>query len=225
MSSLPDEPGAEVNRMNTDNISVNTQSSIRIAGSRILYFDPFRITEDARDADVIFITHGHYDHLDPGSIAKVINDGTVIIAPASVKNDLEKAADPARITYVKPGDEITAAGLAVKAVPAYNRLKPFHPRKNGWVGYLVNMDQVTYYIAGDTDALKENEKITCDIALVPIGGTYTMTAASAAELVNAIHPSAVIPTHYGSIVGSPGDADVFLEKLDSDIQADLKLVF
>ena len=113
--------------------------------------------------------------------------------------------------------------LAVTAQPAYNKLKPFHPKRNGWLGYLLEMDGISYYIAGDTDAVKELQGIQCDVALVPVGGAYTMTAKEAAGLVNKMKPTAVIPIHYGSVVGKPEDADVFKKLVDPDINVIIKL--
>lgn len=209
--------------MRTDNITVNTQSSIRIAGSKILYFDPFQIAEAKKDADIIFITHEHYDHLDPDSIEKVITDHTVMAAPASLEKEIRGKVGNVRLVTVKPGDEIEVEGLAVKAVPAYNKLKPFHPKKNGWVGYIVTMDSIRYYIAGDTDAVKELSSVSCDIAMVPIGGHFTMDAREAAGLINDIGPQLVIPTHYGSIIGKPEDADIFRGYVDEKIAMEKRL--
>ena len=209
--------------MNTANISVNTQSSIRIAGTRILYFDPFQISGKPHDADIILITHAHHDHFDPGSIEKIANGNTVFVAPASMEQEIQKAAGDARVIPMTPGDEKDISGISIEAVPAYNRLKPFHPKRNGWNGYVVTMDGVRYYVAGDTDALKELQSVACDVALVPIGGTFTMTAKEAAKLINEIHPLAAIPTHYGSIVGKPEDADVFRKLVDPGITVETRL--
>lgn len=209
--------------MNTSNISVNTQSSIRIAGTRILYFDPFKISRSEHDADIVFITHAHYDHLDPGSVEKVSDRNTIFVAPASMALEMKKVAGEAELVLMAPGDKKTVSGIPVQAVPAYNRLKPFHSKRNGWVGYVITMDGISYYVAGDTDALSELSEVVCDVALVPIGGTYTMAAKDAAKLINEIHPSVVIPTHYGSIVGKPKDADVFSQYIDQDIRVETRL--
>ena len=209
--------------MNTANISVNTQSSIRIIGSRVLYFDPFRIADEPHDADIIFITHSHYDHLDPKSVENVAHENTVFIAPASMNQEMRKVIGDAELILMTPGEKQDIDGIAILAVPAYNRLKPFHPKKNGWIGYVILMDGVRYYVAGDTDALKELTSIACDVALVPIGGTYTMTAKEAAKLINEIHPLVAIPTHYGSIVGKPEEADVFRKYVVQGIMVETRL--
>ena len=209
--------------MNGDQISVNTQSSIRIAGNKILYFDPFKIGVGSHDADFIFITHAHYDHLDPGSIEKVMKDETVFVFPETMTKDLLQFTVRNKGVALKAGDEVNIDGLSIPAIPAYNKLKPFHPKRNGWLGYVVTMDQTIYYIAGDTDNLKELQSISCDIAFVPIGGTFTMNPKEAAELVNAMRPGEVIPIHYGSIVGTKEDAEIFKSKVDKDIQVLIKL--
>ena len=209
--------------MNTKNITVNTQSSIRIAGSKILYFDPFRITDEPHDADIIFITHSHHDHLDPESIDKIAREDTVFAAPSSMGQEMRKVVGDAELMLMMPGSTKDVFGISIQAVPAYNRLKPFHPKRYGWNGYVVTMDGVRYYVSGDTDAIRELSSITCDVALVPIGGTYTMSAKEAAKLINEIGPSVAIPTHYGSIVGKPEDADTFRKYVDPKIQVETRL--
>ena len=209
--------------MNTDHITVNTQSSIRIAGSKVLYFDPFQISEPAHDADLIFVTHSHYDHLDPDAIAQIAKPDTIFVAPATIQAELAPAAGSRQVVFLNPGDTQDIGGIHIQAVPAYNPAKPFHPQKNAWVGYIVTMDGATYYVAGDTDAVPELREVKCDIAFVPIGGKYTMTAQEAAGLVTAIHPAVAIPTHYGSIVGKKDDADTFRANVDGNVEVVLKL--
>ena len=128
---------------------------------------------------------------------------------------------------VVPGREYEAAGVRFLTVPAYNRLpKLFHPKKNGWTGYvIVTAEGARVYVAGDTDATDEAAEVGCEIAVVPVGGKYTMNAAEAAGLVNKIRPAAAVPTHYGSIVGRDADGDVFAESVDSEIAVVKKLVF
>ncbi len=211
--------------MSYDNIRVNTQSSIRIEGPKTIYFDPFEITGEAHDADLICITHSHYDHFDPESIEKIRGAGTEFAAPESMAKELKGICAPEKLHLVSPGETIDIMGLSIETVPAYNRIKPFHPKRNGWVGYILEMDGNRYYVSGDTDAVKELENISCDVALIPIGGTYTMTAKEAAGLINRMRPAAAIPTHYGSIVGKPGDADAFKSMVSSEIQVVMKLSF
>ena len=209
--------------MNVDNIKVNTQSSIRIELNKVLYFDPFKIEEDINDADYIFITHSHYDHFDINSINKVKNDNTIIVAPKSMEKDL-MSINVKEIIYMNPYDEINLEGINVKGIPSYNNGKPFHPKNNNWLGYLVTYNSITYYIAGDTDKTEDNEKVKCDVALIPIGGHYTMDVKEASELVKIINPKVVIPTHYGSIIGSLEDGHKLKDNLsDTNIEVIEKL--
>ena len=209
--------------MQHSHIQINTQSSIRIEGSKTVYFDPFQIRTVSQDADFICITHAHYDHFDPNSIAKVCRKDTEFIAPAGMKKELEKITAKEKLHLLSPGEQFKFADLSITAQPAYNKLKPFHPKRNGWLGYLLEMDGISYYIAGDTDAVKELQGIKCDVALVPIGGTYTMTAKEAAGLINKMKPAAVIPTHYGSIVGKSEDADTFRKFVDQAIVVETRV--
>lgn len=209
-----------------DWITVNKQSSIRIAGSRILYFDPLEIPAEPHDADMIFITHEHYDHFSPTDIGKLRKPGTRIFAPESMKDKLTEmlpGAGETEITFVTPGDCVETDGISVSAVPAYNVGKPFHTKERGWVGYLVVMDGTTYYVMGDTDENPDNRKIRCDVLLIPIGGTYTMDTLNAATYIHLIRPKYVVPTHYGSIVGTPGDGEILKTLVDPEIPIVRKL--
>lgn len=202
-----------------EEISINTQSSIRIKGEKTIYFDPIEITEVIHDADVIFITHDHYDHYSAEDVWKVGNSGTILVLPEKMKKQASEQAENFREkpVMVKPGETYEIAGLKVETVHAYNNLKPFHPKRNGWVGYIVTMNGKRYYVAGDTDSNKDNETVRCDVALIPIGGTYTMNAKEAAKFINKIRPGCAVPTHYGSIVGSPEDFDTFKARVDEGI--------
>lgn len=211
----------------TSNIEVFTQNSVRITGpDHIIYIDPFQLREENHDADLILITHDHYDHFSPEDIAKAARDDTIMIVPEGMAKKAKEAADfVGAVTTVRPGESCEARGLCFETVPAYNKLKPFHPKKAGWVGYILEIGGRRIYIAGDTDAVKEAESVRCDIALVPIGGTYTMDAKQAAGLINAIGPAAAIPTHYGSIVGKPEDGETFAKLVRPPIQVELKINF
>ncbi len=211
----------------TENIEVFTQSSIRIRNrDKVIYLDPFKMRGEPKDADYILITHDHYDHFSPEDIEKVSNGDSVLIVP-------EKMADKAREVYgtvgkiytVNPGTYNNIDGLEFDTVPAYNTLKPFHPKSAGWVGYILSIDGKRIYVAGDTDMTNDNKNVKCDIALVPIGGTYTMDAKKAAELINSIRPEVAIPTHYGSIVGSFDDEMVFAEYVRDPIKVEIKMQY
>lgn len=211
--------------MKTDHISVLTHSSIRVqceAGA--VYFDPYNILEESHDADAILITHEHFDHFSPEDIEKIAKTDMLVVVPEGMKAKAEKELPSGcRIQTVKPGEKYRTGKLEFETVPAYNRLKPFHPKSCGWVGYLLRTGEETVYVAGDTDATAEAAEVCCDIALVPVGGTYTMNAKQAAELINRIRPSVAIPTHYGSVVGSKDDAGVFAEKVDPSISVSIKM--
>ena len=195
-------------------ITVNEQSSIRIAGEKTLYFDPFRLTTAPRDADAIFITHAHFDHFSPEDIEKVRRADTVFVVPASMAEQTAAlGVPPGLITALLPGGTSVAAGVPVEAVPAYNLRKTFHPKANGWLGYIVETAGVRVYVAGDTDATPEAAAVRCDIALLPIGGKYTMDAKEARALAERLAPAAAVATHYGTVVGAPSDYDTFAKKL------------
>ncbi len=211
----------------TENITVFTQNSIRITDrDRQIYIDPFQMREEPHDADYILITHDHYDHFSPEDIKKVAGSNTVLIVPEKMQRKANEAADLVRrIITVKPGADHEIDGLEIETVPAYNILKPFHPKSAEWVGYILRVDGKRIYIAGDTDATKEAKAVKCDIALIPIGGTYTMDAKKAAELVNTLRPSVAIPVHYGNIVGKPSDGEVFADNVKDPIKVEFKIAF
>lgn len=202
-----------------DNIDVFKQNSIRIKSDvGTIYIDPFKIDDETHDADFILITHDHYDHFSSEDIAKVKKDTTVLVVPEKMEAKAVKESGIKEIEIVKPGTYHEIGNLEFETIPMYNILKPFHPKAAGWVGYILKINGKRIYIAGDTDATKEAKEVICDIALVPIGGTYTMDAKKAAELVNEINPEVAIPTHYGSIVGKLSDAKVFAANVKDSIK-------
>ena len=211
----------------TDNIFVNEQNSIQIkSDAGVIYVDPFHISANTNDAAYIFITHDHYDHFSPEDIAKVAGDNTTLVIPEKMKNKVSGMADMfVSIITVKPGERKEAGGLEFETVHSYNLLKPFHPKSAGWVGYILTVDGKRIYIAGDTDATKEAQAVNCDIALVPAGGTYTMDAKKAAELVNTIQPEVAIPVHYGTVAGSPDDGQIFADNVKDKIKVEIKIHF
>ena len=210
-----------------ENIEVNTQNSIRIkSGSGTIYIDPVDISEDKHDADYILITHDHYDHFSPENIRKVAKADSILVVPEKMADKAQEVAgDVGRIETVKPGVYREISGLEFETVPAYNTIKPFHPKSAEWVGYVLKIDDKRIYIAGDTDATKEAKEVKCDIALVPVGGTYTMDAKKAAELINTIRPDIAIPVHYGSYVGNPEDGKIFADNVMPTIKVEFKISF
>lgn len=202
-----------------ENIEVLCHSSIKINKGIIIYFDPFKIEKNYNDADIIFITHDHYDHYSEEDIDKVIKNNTIIVSPVDLLEKLlNKGLKKENIISVKPYEDYNIKNLKFSTIPAYNTNKQFHPRKNNWVGYLIELEGITYYIAGDTDITEDNKKIKCDVAFVPIGGTFTMNYQEASELINTIKPKIVIPTHYGSIVGTKEDAINFSKLINPEIE-------
>ena len=198
------------------NIDLIAQYAIRIEDSNgnIIYFDPFKIDEKyENDADVIFITHSHYDHFSPEDIDLIRKPNTKII----ITKAIDCGFDENNILKVIPNNEYEFDEIKFRTIPAYNTNKQFHKKEYNWVGYIVEVDDEIVYIAGDTDITEEALKVKCDIACIPVGGTYTMTAEEAADLVKKILPRKfVIPTHYKTIVGSDEDAIKF-KKLLQDV--------
>ena len=202
-----------------DNIEVLYHSSIRINKEKTIYIDPFKIDRNYNDADIIFITHDHYDHYSEEDIDKVINENTVIVIPEELLTKvLKKGINKNAIITVKPNQKYMVQGIKFETVPAYNTNKTFHPKENGWVGYVIEINEIKYYIAGDTDITEENKKVKCDVAFVPVGGTYTMDFKEAAQLVNQIQPKVAVPIHYGSVVGTKQDAEEFIKLLHTNVK-------
>ncbi|MGB7292551.1 MAG: MBL fold metallo-hydrolase [Thermodesulfobacteriota bacterium] len=172
------------------------------ADGKLIYFDPWKVKKDK--ANLILITHSHFDHLSLEDVRKIQTKETTIVA---TKDSASKLSGDLRI--VSAGDKVEIEGVAIEAVPSYNVGKNYHPKTSGWVGYVVTVDGMRIYHAGDTDAIGEMKKLKVDIALLPVGGTYTMTADEAAGMANEFKPKISIPMHWGSIVGSEADAHRF----------------
>ena len=205
------------------NIYINARSSIRIEGTKIIYFDPFKITEDKHDADIVFVTHEHYDHFSPEDIKKVANESTILVVPESMKQMLPEEVDEsfAEIKFVKAedaGTNLLIDDILVKWVRAYNIDKPFHTKERDWVGYIVTLDGETYFVTGDTDANDDNVNAKCDVLFVPCGGKYTFDAEEAATFTCKIKPRKVIPTHYTDV---PGESEIG-EKFKQMVQDTMK---
>lgn len=208
-----------------ENINVLCHSAIRLEiDNKIIYIDPYSLTSNANDADLIFITHDHYDHFSIEDIKKVEKSNTIFIIPESMlENAIKSGIKENRIIKIKPNQNYKYENLKIETIPAYNVNKKFHLKENNWVGYLIEYNNVVYYIAGDTDITNENKKVKCDIAFVPIGGTYTMNYKEAAKLINEIKPKFVVPIHYGKIVGTKQDALNFEKLLNEDIKCKIMI--
>ncbi len=197
-----------------EDIEVLYHSCIRMNKEKMIYIDPYHIEKNYNDADMIFITHDHYDHYSEEDIDKVRKNNTIFIVPENLLNKLiKKGINDENIITLDPGDAENIDGIKVEAIHSYNIDKPFHPKENNWLGYVIEIDGVRYYIAGDTDITEENKKIKCDVAFVPVGGTYTMNFSEAAQLINIIKPKIAVPIHYGSVVGTKQDATDFVKLL------------
>ena len=202
-----------------ENIEVLYHSSIRISKNKAIYIDPFKIDKDYNDADIVFITHDHFDHYSEEDIDKVINENTTIIIPKELLTKiLGKGINKNAVITVESNKEYMVQGIKFETIPAYNTNKTFHPKENDWVGYIITLDGIRYYIAGDTDITEENRKVKCDVAFVPVGGTYTMDFKEAAQLINEIQPKIAVPIHYGSVDGTKQDATDFIKLLHPNIK-------
>ncbi len=174
------------------------------SGGKVIYTDPFQIKDGLPKADLILITHAHPDHCSPDDVKKIVKKDTVIVAPVGCEEKLK-----GNTRKVKPGDRLTEMGVEIEAVPSYNTNKKFHPKSNNWVGYIFAVEGKRIYLAGDTDRIPEMKTFRCDIALLPVSGTYVMTAEEAAQAAYDIKPGVAVPMHYASIVGSEEDAEKF----------------
>jgi len=199
-----------------EGIKINCHSSIKISNGKTVYIDPFRINEVPHDADFIFITHSHYDHFSTADILKVAKIDTIFVSVEDTKSSLELMGIPEeQIIIVEPNNKYKVQDINFETVYSYNMNKNFHPKENNWVGYIIELNEIKYYIAGDTDNIDEIQDIKCDIAFIPIGGTYTMNSKEAAELANKIDTKVVVPTHYGELVGTKEDLDEFIKLVNN----------
>lgn len=196
-----------------ENIAWLGHDSFRIEGSRTVYIDPWKLAPGAPPADLILVTHDHFDHLSKDDIAALSKPGTVVVGPREVTSQLS-----GETRTIAAGQTIDVNGVRVNAVPAYNTDKfrgpgqVFHPQADGKVGYVVELDGRRIYHAGDTDVIPEMSEVEADVALLPVSGTYVMTADEAAQACDRIRADIVIPMHYGDIVGSIDDARRFKER-------------
>jgi L-ascorbate metabolism protein UlaG (beta-lactamase superfamily) len=183
-------------------------ATFKIRGSKLVYTDPYKIEKD-ETADLILVTHSHFDHCSPDDVRKIAGPNTTIIGSKDCAESLRGLAG--HFIGLAPFEKADVPGVSVEAVPAYNLNKTFHPRENNWNGYVFSMDGVRYYHPGDTDKIPEIDGIKADIVFLPVGGTYTMDFREAASVVSIINPKAAIPMHYGEVIGSEKDAKAFVK--------------
>ncbi len=181
-----------------------------IEGEKVIYTDPYILPENPKKADLILITHDHYDHCVPDKVKQIQKSDTVIVTTPDCARKLT-----GNIKGIRPGQSVTIGDITIRAVPAYNLGKQFHPKTSGWVGFVFNVSGTTVYLAGDTDFIPEMNGLKPDIALLPIGGKFTMDIDQAVEATLAIEPKTVIPMHYDTIAGTEADPNEFKERVIS----------
>jgi L-ascorbate metabolism protein UlaG (beta-lactamase superfamily) len=206
----------------TENLHWLGHDSFRWEGSKTVYFDPWKIPKGAKKADIILVSHEHFDHCSKVDVGLISTKDTIVVAPAAAAQAL-KPAEPfcKELRVLAPGDVFESGGVKIKAVESYNPDKSFHPRTDRKLGFIVTMDGRTVYHAGDTDKIPEMSGYRCDVALLPVSGTYVMTADEAAAAALMIRPKVVIPMHYGDIIGKAGDAERLQELLKGKIEVEI----
>ena len=188
-------------------------ASFRLDGPPTIYFDPWRLKGRLPQADVILVSHDHHDHCSPDDVKRVSGPGTVIVANATAAKKLR-----GDVRALRPGERTTVGEVEIEAVPAYNVSKSYHPCQAGHVGFIVTVGGERLYFAGDTDRIPEMVDITCDVALLPVGGTYTMDAAEAAAAAADIEPRVAVPMHWGAgVAGTRDDAERFRSLYDGQV--------
>ena len=193
-------------------------SGFLIKKHKTIYIDPYNISSDYKNekADVILITHSHYDHCSIEDIQKIVKSGTIVICSPNCQSKITKINEQIELNITEPNKEIKIGNIKINSVPAYNLDKPFHPKSESWLGYVIKIDNAIIYHAGDTDIIPEMQNLTGYskeknfIALLPVGGKFTMDAEEAAEAASIIKPILAIPMHYGSVIGDERDAEEFV---------------
>jgi len=201
-----------------------SHDTFKIKGSKVIYTDPFKVSKHD-EADLVVLSHEHFDHLSMEDLCKVIFPGTTIVASPLCRDGL-KTVRVKETRFLTPGEKFTTGKVEIEAVPAYNLNKfrepgkAFHPKGENRLGFVITLDGTRVYFAGDTDFIPEMKDIKCDVALLPVSGTYVMTVEEAVQAVGALHPRVVVPMHYGAIVGSAADATKF-KSLVKDCQVEI----
>lgn len=194
-------------------------ASFRLDGPPTIYFDPWKLEGEHLQADIVLVSHEHSDHCSPEDVERISGPNTVVVASPGAAEKLR-----GNVRVLRPGERTTVGEVEIEAVPAYNVNKfrspgvPFHPREAEHVGYVVTVEGERLYFAGDTDHIPEMADIACDVALLPVGGTYTMTAEEAAQAAADIGPKVAVPMHWGSgVVGARADAERFRSLHDGEV--------
>ncbi|HUX77881.1 MAG TPA: MBL fold metallo-hydrolase [Anaerolineae bacterium] len=180
-------------------------ASFRLDGPPTIYFDPWRLKGQPPQADVILISHEHHDHCSPQDVKRITGPGTVIVASHGAAKGLR-----GDVRTLRAGERTTVGEVEIEAIPAYNVNKSYHPKQAGHVGFIVTVGGERIYFAGDTDRIPEMTSVRCDVALLPVGGTYTMDAEEAAQAATDIGPKVAVPMHWGAgVIGTHADAERF----------------
>jgi L-ascorbate metabolism protein UlaG (beta-lactamase superfamily) len=180
-------------------------ASFRLDGPPTIYFDPWRLKGQPPLADVILISHEHHDHCSPQDVKRISGPRTVIVASHGAAKELR-----GDVRTLRAGERTTVGEVEIEAVPAYNVNKSYHPKRAGHVGFVVTVGGERIYFAGDTDRIPEMASVRCDVALLPVGGTYTMDAEEAAQATADIGPKVAVPMHWGAgVIGTVADAERF----------------
>lgn len=204
-------------------------SGFFISNEKKIAIDPYNVSDGLEKADLILITHSHYDHCSIKDIQKLAKKGTIVVVPADAQSKIAKVED-VEMQIIEAGDELTFGGVKVSAVPAYNIDKEFHTKADGWVGYVVKLDNVIIYHAGDSDKIPEMQKLSGYgkegnefVALLPVSGKFVMSAEEAADVVSLINPTLAIPMHYGAgVAGTIEDAQRFVQLCtDAHLRAEI----
>ncbi|MBC8318771.1 MAG: MBL fold metallo-hydrolase [Desulfobulbaceae bacterium] len=187
-----------------------------VAENQVIYFDPFKLSGEHQPADIILITHEHFDHCSPEDIEKIQKKSTTIITEPNSAKKLSGT-----VITLKPGESCEVNGVSIEAVPSYNTNKKFHPKAKNWLGFIVTVEGVRIYHAGDTDYIPEMKNFKTDIALLPVSGTYVMTSEEAVQAALDIQPRIAVPMHYNSIVGDVSDAEKFAAALQGKMRVEI----
>lgn len=194
-----------------ENIIWLGHATFKIVNKKVIYIDPWKVKEKD-SADIILVSHSHFDHLSIEDVEKVRGEGGIVVTTSDSASQLS-----GDVRTLAPGAKINIDDILIEGVPSYNIGKDFHPRNNNWLGFIITVNGKRIYYAGDTDVTPEMKMLTnIDIALLPVGGTYTMTCKEAADAANAFKPKIAVPYHWGDIVGSKSDAEKFKELFEGE---------
>lgn len=188
-------------------------ASFLISGTKTVYIDPWKIDGEPHDGDIVLVSHSHFDHFSVEDMRSVLKEGGTVVGSGDVIEELGYGR------VLTPGSQIDLLGVSIEGVSAYNVEKEYHPKENGWLGFVVSMDGKRVYYAGDTDSSEEMKNLEdIDLALIPVGGNYTFGPEEAAEAVNGFSPKKALPYHWGDVIGNRKDAQKFKKKAEIPVE-------